>query len=318
MEPSTGKDKIYYAKLQRLLEDINFQEVDGKEDILRSFFSRVYDFVILQNDDYSLLDNNMVIYEDAFDVCFFMSLCMFLYETKRLKGKSLRKFIYDHSPRGYNIKGSPNYFDYESMSRNFRESNSDKPEGSSTLINSDDAKLRQFQKRLRVQRPVHHDSTEWSAMRMVSEHEWTLHFFMNEENDLEPSKDDDEETKKELERQANERKRIRDTYKRIRNLYTDIYKAINSKMDDKYIERLDTAAEKYCSTLNKLQYEHYLELGKFCLDYISKEKMKCFLSSGQNRKQRGNRKFHVEVFCFFVLSVIWMNSVGVIQPRFFW
>ena len=46
--------------------------------------------------------------------------------------------------------------------------------------------------------------------------------------------------------------------------------------------------------------------------------LKCSLSSGQNRKQRGNRKFHVEVFCFFVLSVIWMNSVGVIQPRFFW
>ena len=43
-------------------------------------------------------------------------------------------------------------------------------------------------------------------------------------------------------------------------------------MDKEYLKRLDTAVEKFCSKLNKLQYERFLELGKFCLGHINKDK----------------------------------------------
>ena len=123
-EPTTIEGKIRYAQLQKLSEEIKLQETDSEEDMLRLVFSRVYNFVISQNDDYSLFDDNMVIYEDAFDVCYFMSLCMFLYESKRreVKGKSLRRFIYEHSPMGFNVKSSRNYFDYDSRPKYFSES----------------------------------------------------------------------------------------------------------------------------------------------------------------------------------------------------
>lgn len=173
---------------------------------------------------------------------------MFLYDTKRIKGKSLRKFIYEHSPQKYNIRGSSEYFDYEERPREFLESSSDKPEVSSDLILGEEARLRQYRKRLLEKRPVYHGSVEWSAMRKVSEHEWTLYFLLE--------KADDE---------------IRDTEKRIRNLYKDLNRAFGSKMDEGYIGRLDKAAGKFCSKLEKIQYDRFLNLGNYCLAHINKD-----------------------------------------------
>lgn len=178
-------------------------------------FSRVYDFVIsfqahlffCRNDlDYSLFDKDMVVYEDAFNVCYFMSLCQFLYESRRIKGESLRKFIYDHSARKYNEKGSPYYFNYSEKNREFIESNSDKPANSSNSILKDEAKLRQYRKRLLETRPVYHDSSEWSAIRKVSEHEWKLYFAL-----------------------VNTDAALKDTEKRIRNLYNEL-RPINGRI----------------------------------------------------------------------------------------
>lgn len=221
-------------------------------------FSRVYDFVIsfqahlffCRNDlDYSLFDKDMVVYEDAFNVCYFMSLCQFLYESRRIKGESLRKFIYDHSARKYNEKGSPYYFNYSEKNREFIESNSDKPANSSNSILKDEAKLRQYRKRLLETRPVYHDSSEWSAIRKVSEHEWKLYFAL-----------------------VNTDAALKDTEKRIRNLYNEMREALKPSMDSGHSEKIKIAFKKFDSKLRKIQYEKFLSLGSFFLKHISEDK----------------------------------------------
>ena len=248
---STIGGKLYYIDLQLLADNIIAddlirmnEETYSKAEILRTVFAYVYDFVIDRNEEYRILANN----EDVFAACFFMSLCMFLYDTKRIKGISLREFLYRHSLMGYNIRESPNYFDF-SRPREFRNSNSDKPDVSSDLILNEETKLRQYRKRLLDKRPVYHDSSEWSAIRKVLEHEWTL-YPLWEGADAE----------------------LRDIEKRIRNLYSDVNKALACKMDEKYISNLDIAAGKFCSKIKKLQYKRYLELIKYFLEHINKDK----------------------------------------------
>lgn len=250
--PSTIEGKSYYIDLQLLADNVIADYINrmndetySKAEILRTVFAYVYDFVMDRNKEYRILDNN----EDVFEACFFMSLCMFLYDTRRIKGMSLRKFLYEHSPRGFNIKGSPNYFDFESRSRKFCNSNSDAPDVSSDFILGEEATLRQYRKRLLEKRPVYHDSSEWSAIRKVLEHEWDLYFVLDEADD-----------------------EIRDTAKRIRNLYNDIYRVLESEIDEGYVEKLDNAGKKFCSKLEKIQYERFLNLGKFFLAHIEKDK----------------------------------------------
>lgn len=250
--------KMYYVELQWLAEDIKnvltkLQGVGCEENILRLIFSRVYDFVIAHNDmtndtSYDIFDDGKDVYDDAFEACFFISLCEFLYDTRRIRGMSLRKLIYENSPREYNVKGSPNYFDIDNKPREFCESNSDRHENSSNLILGDETALRQYRKRLLDKRPVYQHSSEWSAIRKVSEHEWELYFIL-ESADPE----------------------IRDTFKRLRVLYSALNKALNSPLDDGYINRLEVAFNKFSSKLKKIQYVRFLNLGKFCLNHICKD-----------------------------------------------
>ena len=254
--PSTIEGKLYYTELQLLADNViadvvnTIQETYNKAEILQVIFAHVYDFVKDRNEEYSeILDKNPDINHDAFEACFFMSLCMFLYDTRRIKGMSLRKFLYEHSQMGYNDKESPNYFDFESRSREFRDSKGDKPGVSSDLILGEETKLRQNRKRLLDKRTVYHDSSEGSAIRKVSEHEWTLY--------LQLGGTDTE---------------LHDTEKRIRNLYNDVNKAIACKIDENYISNVDKAAEKFCSKIKKLRYERYLELIKYLFEHIKKDK----------------------------------------------
>ena len=248
----------YFAELQGLVEtmEADVQKLRGtsREQVLKTVFSRVYDFVIAHNDvtnstDCNIFGSDKDTYDDVFEVCFFMSLCMFLYDTKRVKGMSLREFIYKHSPQKYNVKESPNYFDFNNRPREFCEGNSDRPENSSNLILSEDTALRQYRKRLLNKRTVYQHSSEWSAIRKVSEHEWELYFALDEAN-----------------------VEIKETAKRIRNLYNDVYRAFDSKMDGEYLKRLDMGKDKFYSKVKKIQYSSFLDLGKFFLSHIITDK----------------------------------------------
>ena len=247
----------YYINLQLLADNVIAdvinrmqEETYSKAEILRIVFAYVYDYVCAcvcdflmnHNEEYSKFLNKD---QAAFDACFFMSLCMFLYDTKRIKGMSLRKFLYEHSQMGYNDKESPNFFDFESRSREFRDSKGDKPGVSSDLILGEETKFRKHRERLLDKRPVYHDSSEWSAIRKVSEHEWTLYTQLEEAG-----------------------AELRDTEKRIRNLYNDVNKALACEKNENYISNLDAAAKKCRSKIEKLQYKRYLELIQYFFEHI--------------------------------------------------
>lgn len=255
--PSTDEEKWYYINLQFLADNIIANVVNkmqkqtySEAEILQVVFAGVYNYVMDRNKEYSKILYK-ILYEnqDAFDACFFMSLCMFLYDTKRLKGMSLRKFLYEHSQMGYNDKESPNYFDFESRSREFRDSKGDKPGVSSDLILGEETTLRKYREHLLDKRPVYHDSSEWSAIRKVSEHEWTLYPQLGG-TDTE----------------------LQDTEKRIRNLYNDVNKALACEKDENYISNLDAAAKKCRSKIKKLQYKRYLKLIQYFFEHIKKDK----------------------------------------------
>lgn len=243
-DPLAIQNELFYIELQDLCEMIeaDLQKPRGisREQMLKMIFSRIYDFVISFNDDYSIFDNNMLIYDDVFNACFFTTLCMFLYDSKRIKGLSLRRFIYLHSPLKYNILGTGNYFDYDNTRRESINSRN---------IISEDTKLRQYRNRFLSERPVYNDSPEWSAIRKVSEHEWILYY------DLNTAEAD-----------------VMDTFKRIKNLYHDVYAALRSPMDNEYENMLETAYDKFSSKLKKIKYENVLKLHKFILEHIHKDK----------------------------------------------
>lgn len=244
-DPLTVHSESYYQELQGLCDEIKdyIEKLGGnKDDNLEMIFSRIYSFVIHSNNDYAVFDKNLYIYSDVFKACMFRALCSFLYDTKRIKGLSLRKFIYAHSSLQYNIKGSANYFDYE---HTYRESEKGKD------ILSEEAKLRKYRQRFLSERPVYNDSTEWSAIRKTSEHEWSLYFILEDADDT-----------------------IRDTFKRIKNLYHDVYVAIHSPIDDieKHKESLLSAYKKFYSKLIKIKYENVLALYRYCLNHICNDK----------------------------------------------
>lgn len=235
--PSTAEQLLYYAELQRVADQIKVDLCEdqglNKKAILRMIASRIFHFVAAQNEIYSIFDFNAAIYDDAFNASLFTALCMFLYDTKRLKGLLLRRFIYNHSPMQYTVKSSPNYFDYECSVRK---------NGNYSII-SDDTMLRKYRERLFSERAVYNKSPEWSAIRKVSEHEWELYFLLEDADD-----------------------EIRDTAKRIRNLYNGIYNARKSSVDD-----LQAAYHKFISKLKKVQYERVLQLNKFFIKHIRKD-----------------------------------------------
>lgn len=55
-------------------------------------------------------------------------------------------------------------------------------------------------------------------------------------------------------------------------MYADIRKALKSKRDEGYSDRVQAAYKKFRSKLNKLQYEHYLELQRVVLSRICADK----------------------------------------------
>lgn len=270
--PTTIEGKIYYYKLQDLAARIEteIESVSGTsyKQILEIVFSCVYNFTISQNAqqlygnalDYSLFDENMAIYADTFEACFFISLCMFLHETKRLEGCPDGEFIYKNSPNRYNVNGSPNYFDYEYTKRNavIRKT-----------FNQDGAKLRKFRHRLLSERSVYHPSHEWFAMRKSSWHEWLL-YFLDENEDL-VDRRMDEETKKKIKENQQKKSKIKDTRKRIGNLYHGLNTALTATMDSEYVANLEDAYEKFLSKLKKIKYEDYLQLNKFFIEHIQKD-----------------------------------------------
>jgi hypothetical protein len=176
---------------------------------------------------------------------------MFLHSTKRSKGLSLRQFLYEYSPNGYNDKSSKNYFDFDERDREHYSSYG------FNNIKSEETSLRKMRHRLLSSREVYNKNPEWSAIREDSEHEWAFMYVLNSLND-----------------------ELLDTYKRIGNLHNETYTAMRKykdkirtgPKDEDFYYILEDAYGKFLSKLKKIKYVHFLNLQKGILSHIHENK----------------------------------------------
>lgn len=247
-------NKIFYMTLydlkKNLIADVAKKGELNRKQILERVFVEIFNFVIRQYSEFAVFYKNKVLYDHVFEACFFTTLCMFINGSRRIKGISLRRFLYDHSPNQYNFKGardlkrSKYYFDY------------DYPEKDSlgfTYIEKEEATLRQMRYRLLATRAAYDKRPEWSAIRADSKYEWAFLYVLN-----------------------NLDENLLDTYKRIGNLYNDVNAALHafkkSPMDWEHHGRLEDAFKKFSSKLKKIKYSKFLDLQKEILLYICNNK----------------------------------------------
>jgi hypothetical protein len=244
-------NEAFFENLQAILEsiilDLSKMRGLGEEQILKIIFSRVYNFVVMSNNTFSVFNDNSRLYENVFEACFFTTLCIFIHETKRIKGVSLREFLYKHSPIGYNVKNSQYYFDFNKRDRYHYTSSG------YYKLKDEEVTFRKMRNRLLSTRTVYYKQSEWSAMQRSSEHEWAFHYALKNLNDD-----------------------LVDIYKRIGNLHNDIHEAIRvfkaNPEDETHYNRFQCAYKKFLLKLKKINYEKSLKLKKEILSHILEDK----------------------------------------------
>ena len=233
------KYEAFYVELHGLSEqiDVDIYKLRGLgiEQILKMIYKRTHNFIIISNNEFKIFEEDSPLYTNVFDACFLTTLCMYLHDTKRIKGMSVGKFIYHNSLEGYDIKSPTNYSSYEN------------PDVS--LI-YDKTTLRQRRYRILSERSVYIERPEWSAISKDSEHEWAFQYVLDGIED------------------KNVRKDMENTYKRIGNLYNDINKALKSPIDDGYQGRFESAYKKFASKLGKIDYDKFLRLQRLILEHV--------------------------------------------------
>lgn len=215
----------------------------GNASRLRLIYSRTYDFLTTFDSVFAIFGRKTPLYEEVFDVCMFMGLCMFLHNTTKIEGTTLSQYTYAHCHLGFNDKTSTSYIEHEGVWK----------QGERTeALDSHENTMRQFRHRLFKSRIVDNRRSEWHGMPASSEYEWKLYFDYVDADGCADSQQ-------------------RETLKRIKNLYNDVNKAIRSNKDDGFGERMDDAWRKFKSKLHKIKYENYLDLCKVFLEHIEKE-----------------------------------------------
>lgn len=246
-ERQVSGNEVFYMALYDLKNDI-IVSLDKKSglngtQVLTTVFSEIFNFIIRQHFESIIFLQDAHLKNDAYEACLFTTLCMFLHDTRRIKGISLREFLYKHSQNKYSEQDSKNYFDIKKTDVHYGY-NKIISEGNDR-IKDEETTLRQARHRLLKTRPVYDKNPEWSGIRKDSESEWMLYFGLDKMSDD-----------------------IQDTFKRIGNLYNDINKELKSLQDDDYEKRLKNAYHKFISKLKKLKYTNYLTLQKEILSHI--------------------------------------------------
>ena len=246
------KNEAYFAGLQELCDqiDVDIDTLPGlsKEQSLKMIFKRLYNFAIRSSGAYRLFDESSSLYTNVFEACFLTSLCMFIHETKRIKGMTLRNFIYMNSPHGFFNKESPNYFDITGETRNDPDKRS-KIASAMNLLEKEEITFRQQRYRILSNRTVYNEHTEWSSMRLSSEHEWAFQYVLNDIGE-----------------------NLAKTYRDFGNLYKVINAKLDSSKDEGYKERVAGGYKSFQNKLKKIKYEAYLALNKEILTHICKDK----------------------------------------------
>lgn len=235
------ENKAFFEELYNLYRtlDVEFSDIPvtsrGKP-MLEAAFARVFDFTYKK-----LYGEELKIRDVVFEACFFTTLCMFIHHTKRIPGMHEKEFVYSNSLQSYNVKTHKDYIDYKDSYKKYL-SGYNSFESEYTLF-------RKRKERILANRDVHIKRPQGSAMRLDMEHEWRLHFIVEDFSDD-----------------------VKKTYKDIRVLYNGINKALNSPKDEGYHDRLTKAYKSFLTKLKKIKYEKYLELHKEFFEHICKDK----------------------------------------------
>ena len=220
--------KNFYILLCNTKNDIiihldKTKELNQKQ-ILETVFNKIFDLTTVQYSNFRCFQKPSILHHNIYEACLFTTLCMFLHNTTRIAGKSLREFVYNNSDRNYNDKNSESFCP---------------PESYSDILLNEESTLRKSRHRLLSNRLVYNPSTEWSAMSKDSEYEWSLYTGL-EVMDT----------------------RLQDTFKRVKNLYNDIQNVLKDEKYKGNLENVYKAYKRFSSKLQKLKYENYLELQK--------------------------------------------------------
>ncbi len=221
----------YFCKLKnRLLQGIDKPEKQNRVKLLNAFFYGVYTAITMSDLNFTYFLEGASLHDNVYNACLFNTLCMFLHETTRAKGKTILKFIYDNSLDYYNDKNSEQFcpFDHPSYE-----------------LLKNEAALRKQRHRLLSSRPVYNKRSEWSAIAKDSEYEWTFMYTLEAADET-----------------------LKDTFKRIGNLYKDISNVLITPRDENFDKKVEMAYKSFLSKLKKIKYEKYLELSKEIYDHI--------------------------------------------------
>jgi len=198
--------------------------------------------------------------------CLFTSVCRFLRETKRSEGKTVGKFLHENYTANHPIHPGSS------------QAKEDLVYSKDVLLKSEESSFRKRSEKLFSSRKGHVYRHEWSTIPPDSEFEmgmmWNLKY-----------------TRPDLE----------DTHKRIGNLYLHINELEKKSHADFSEDELDNAYNKTISKIEKVKYPKFLELGKYCLEEISKDENSKYYAINLYRFEKKIKLFNTTRIIPFLL-----------------
>jgi len=150
-----------------------------KNELLNRIFSKIYSLIKKSELDFSLFCNNLPVShgrsvssengracwdsslcDEVYAACLFSTLCTFLHDSKRIKGKTLRDFVHDNHPSDFKNVDSPNY-------------------ATPSFLSAEELRLRKHRHKLLKTGKVYHKNTQWASMSKDAEHEWTFYYALD-------------------------------------------------------------------------------------------------------------------------------------------
>ena len=150
---------------EELIAGLDSSREQNGTGTLNYVFSQVFRFMEEYYDVFTEYSIDQSMHRHIYDACLFTTIASFLHSTKRIKGKRLAEFVYDHSTYSYKSPDSPNFTPLEQAS---------------DTLNNEVSTLRKSRHRILSDRPTYFKKNEWSAMPIDSEHEWSLYFLWNQ------------------------------------------------------------------------------------------------------------------------------------------
>lgn len=244
LDSLSDSDYQVWAVFQEQLDEVRAEAQEMKKKgksgsaILRAAFGNVYELWTMLHSYQMFLQqgDDDPFYFDCFYACYFTCLCEFLFETTRLKGKSLRRQIYDNDDSmKYNVEGSPNYYNHENTTR----------DASPPTILSQDAAARQRRSRKFKNAKAHHSRKGVHPLRYVCVHEWKLDFVLEKD------------------------KEIRATFNDLRLLNGNLESKLKDPVDP---EKLKEAYKRYLNKLKKIKCENLTVLYDLFFKHLDEDR----------------------------------------------